>query len=68
MFSFRTKSLNRLECLPIDDRRMVAGVTLSMMIECAEIHPVLQQMGERPLGEEDAADDASARQRPACSL
>ena len=41
----------------IDDRGMLAAVSLTATVDLVEIHPVLQEMGEGPLREGDTADD-----------
>ena len=48
----------------VDDRRVFARPGSPSWSDLAEILPVPQEMGERPIGEINAADFAAGRQRP----
>ena len=58
----RKNRLRRVEQRPVDDRRMFAGIAHSPVVDLAQVHPVLEEVGERPLGEGDAAKDAARGQ------
>src|SRR5438132_724301 len=51
--------LDRIEESLIEDWLMFTRVMLFLMNDLADIDPVLEQVGERPLGERNAAADAT---------
>ena len=48
---------------PVDQGWMLAGIARLPMVDLAEIHPVLEEIRERPLGERDPADRPAGGQR-----
>jgi hypothetical protein len=42
---------------------MLTGIAHLAVVDLAEIHPVLEEIGERSLGEGDPADRPAGRQR-----
>ena len=56
--------LDRLEQLPINDGRLLAGQDLTLECDLANVESVAEQMGERPAGERDASDGLSGLQYP----
>ena len=52
-------SLNGLEQVTIEDRRMLCGADLALEVDLADVEPVAQEIGERASGEGDAADGPS---------
>jgi hypothetical protein len=40
-------SLNRLEQVPVEDRRMLCGADFALEVDLADVEPVAQEVGER---------------------
>ena len=55
-------SLNGLEQVTIEDRRMLCWTDLALEDDLADIEPVAQEIGERASGEGDAADGPPIRE------
>jgi hypothetical protein len=55
---FGELSLDGLEQVAIEDRRMLGRTDLAFEHDLSEVEPVVQEIGERTSGEGDAADGA----------
>ena len=53
--------LRRVEKRAIDVRRMLAGIARLAVVDLAKIHPVLEEIGERSLGEGNSTDGSARR-------
>jgi hypothetical protein len=60
----RQLDLNAIEQPRIDNRRVLARIALAAMIDLAEIHPIAQEMVQRPIGQRHAANRLACRETP----
>src|SRR5271166_6924007 len=56
---FGQLGLNRFEQSRVDNRRVLAGITLVAMVDLSDVHSVAQHIGQWPIGETSTTDYAA---------